>query len=84
MSESKTDFVSSPSTMNHSGTKIQDIFSTYTLSAGEYQTIQKPKYTWKCELYPGTYWNVEDHRVPNWFHRKMQQLCFGIKWSKIK
>lgn len=19
---------------------------------------------------------------PNWFHRKMQQLCFGIRWQK--
>jgi hypothetical protein len=26
---------------------------------------------------------VEDHRVPSWFHRKMQQICFGIVWEKI-
>ena len=21
---------------------------------------------------------------PNWFHRKMQELCFGIQWRKRK
>ena len=21
---------------------------------------------------------------PNWFHRKMQELCFGFQWRKIK
>lgn len=45
--------------------------------------IKQPKYTWRCQLHPGTYWMVEDHRVPNWFHRKMQEFCFGIKWEKI-
>jgi hypothetical protein len=20
---------------------------------------------------------------PNWFHRKMQELCFGFKWRKV-
>lgn len=84
MNERKTDSDSSPSTMNVSGTKIQDVYNTYTLPVEEYQVIRKPNYTWKCELHPGTYWNVEDHRVPNWFHRRMQELCFGIKWSKIK
>lgn len=49
---------------------------------GDYQTIKRPVYTWKCQLHPGTFWMVEDHRVPNWFHRKMQEFCFGIKWMK--
>jgi hypothetical protein len=22
-------------------------------------------------------------REPNWFHRKMQELCFGFQWRKI-
>lgn len=21
-------------------------------------------------------------KEPNWFHRKMQELCFGVKWRK--
>ena len=21
---------------------------------------------------------------PNWFHRKMQELCFGFQWRKVK
>lgn len=23
-------------------------------------------------------------QVPNWFHRKMQELCFGFQWRKVK
>ena len=49
----------------------------------QWSVIKPPVYKWKCQLHPGTYWMVEDHRVPNWFHRKMQQLCFGIVWEKI-
>jgi hypothetical protein len=26
---------------------------------------------------------VEEGNEPNWFHRKMQELCFGFKWEKI-
>jgi hypothetical protein len=22
-------------------------------------------------------------KEPNWFHRKMQEFCFGFKWEKI-
>ncbi len=44
--------------------------------------IKQPKYTWRCQLHPGTYWMVEDHRVPNRFHRWMQKLCFGVVWEK--
>ena len=42
---------------------------------------------WECELF-GTgkalvLRPVKD-RVPNWFWRQMQYLCFGNKWKKIK
>lgn len=46
-------------------------------------TIKTPKYAWKCEIHKGTHWMVEEGKEPNWFHRKMQQLCFGFKWEKI-
>jgi hypothetical protein len=42
-----------------------------------------PKYTWKCQLMEGTYWHVEEGKQPNVFHRFMQSLCFGFKWSRI-
>jgi hypothetical protein len=45
--------------------------------------IKTPKYTWKCILTHNTFWMVEEGKQPNWFHRKMQQLCFGFKWEKI-
>lgn len=22
------------------------------------------------------------NKEPNWFHRKMQEICFGVKWIK--
>jgi hypothetical protein len=49
-------------------------------------TINIPKPSnWECRLIDGpmgvTYVPTEGS-VPNWFHRKMQQLCFGFKWRK--
>lgn len=41
---------------------------------------------WVCYLYGyGTqrhtsYSLMDDQKAPCWFHRKMQELCFGIKW----
>lgn len=56
---------------------------SYTRKYNPEFAIPTPKYTWKLELHPDTFWMVEDHRVPNWFHRKMQELCFGLRWIKI-
>jgi hypothetical protein len=52
------------------------------LSTMKISGIKTPKYTWKCQLISGTHWLVEEGKQPNWFHRKMQTLCFGIIWSK--
>ena len=51
--------------------------STMTVSG-----IKQPKYRWRVRLTHNTYWQVEEGTEPNWFHRKMQELCFGIKWIK--
>ena len=32
----------------------------------------------------GIVYYPNDENVPNWFHRKMQQLCFGFQWRKVK
>jgi len=40
-----------------------------------------PKYKWKVILMEDTYWMQKS--APNWFHRKMQELIFGIKWIKL-
>lgn len=45
--------------------------------------IERPKYTWKCELHQSMYWHVAEGKQPNAFHRLMQRLCFGVKWSRI-
>lgn len=47
---------------------------------------------WNCYLFgdadkpgPGlVVFNPVKGREPNWFHRKMQELCFGIQWRKKK
>jgi hypothetical protein len=54
---------------------MRDIGVTYTIST--------TKYAWKCQLIEGVYWNAEEGKQPNAFHRFMQRLFFGIKWSKI-
>jgi len=41
---------------------------------------------WECELF-GTGQSLvlrpNKDKVPNWFWRQMQYLCFGNKWKKI-
>ena len=52
-------------------------------SADRINFIRQPKYAWRCWLTYNMYWSLENGKQPNWFHRKMQELCFGIKWEKI-
>lgn len=57
------------------------------LSNGDW-LIKQPVYSgWTCELFGmGNTITVrpEEGKVPNWFWRKMQYLCFGNKWVKGK
>ena len=42
---------------------------------------------WQCEVIGGPTGLVlvpTKGNEPNWFHRKMQELCFGFKWRKGK
>ena len=42
---------------------------------------------WQCTLIGGpngAVYNPSEGNEPNWFHRKMQELCFGFKWRKSK
>jgi len=45
--------------------------------------LQIPVYGWKVWLMKDTCRSVEKGKEPNWFHRKMQTLCFGFKWEKL-
>ena len=49
----------------------------------EYRVLETPNYTWQCRLHGNVYWMVEEGKQPNWFHRKTQELIFGIRWEKI-
>jgi hypothetical protein len=54
------------------GTSLKDI------------VICKPVYAWQCRLVSNVVWQIEEGKEPNWFHRKMQELCFGFKWERLK
>lgn len=48
----------------------------------QYATLSMPKNSdWTAAFAGITYTPVEG-KEPNWFHRFMQRLCFGIVWSK--
>lgn len=90
---------SSQSTTNPSGTEFDfgtDWDTRYTSGMPEYQLYmsfgQPERSEWACWLMgdygkskPGAivYQPIKGHE-PNWFHRKMQELCFGIQWRKVK
>lgn len=50
----------------------------------EVNVFTPPKYDWKCELIKKRYQYLEEGCQPNAFHRFMQKLCFGFKWTKIE
>ena len=82
MKEKLMDVDSSQNTTTISGTEALWMTNEQMYVKGSVG-INIPKYTWKCQLIHGTFWMVEEHQVPNWFHRKMQTLWFGIKWIKV-
>ena len=40
------------------------------------------KSDWTCCFCGNVYFTPDKGKEPNWFHRKMQELCFGFKWRK--
>ena len=53
------------------------------MNGWSFDAIEIPKMSWRCEVSPGWTWYFEDGKQPNWFHRKMQGLVLGIRWSRI-
>ena len=50
--------------------------------------IQQPRLKWhEPSEWQASMGNIvyrpEKGKEPNWFHRKMQEFCFGIVWEKI-
>lgn len=45
---------------------------------------KEPEFAWKCELISEIILSVEEGKQPNAFHRFMQRLVFGFKWSRIE
>lgn len=56
---------------------------------GKISTVSLPPKAsnWQCQVIGGPMGIVftpAEGSEPNWFHRKMQELCFGFKWKKLK
>lgn len=48
-----------------------------------FKILQAPEYSeWVLYLNPHVTYHIRKGTEPRWFHRKMQELCFGIKWRK--
>lgn len=82
----------SPSTTNHFGIDEDD--GTWYAKEMPEALLYKPpeKSEWKVWLMgdhkeKGSYGAIVYHpnkgQEPNWFHRKMQELCFGFQWRKL-
>ena len=57
-----------------------------TVEPNKYTLVTPPKHSdWRCEVIGGPMGIVfvpSEGNEPNWFHRKMQELCFGFKWRR--
>lgn len=42
------------------------------------------KSDWQCDLSFGLIITPDEDKIPNRFHRKMQELILGWKWKKVK
>jgi len=62
---------------------VADANSSYSIAVSS-----MPKHSnWQCTFIGGPngpVYNPSEGNEPNWFHRKMQELCFGFKWRKKK
>jgi hypothetical protein len=57
----------------------------------ETMTVKQPEYSgWTCWLmgdhgksqHGAIVYRPQKGMEPNWFHRKMQEICFGFQWRK--
>lgn len=80
MKESLTDADSLLNTMTLSGTDAKN----FCAAAGSYTFSMPKKSAWTVQLLGNVFFNPDEGKEPNWFHRKMQEFCFGFKWSKKK
>jgi hypothetical protein len=62
-----------------------DVKAVSNILAGEskYELIKPPEPSWQCQLTQGLVYFVVEGNQPNAFHRFMQRICFGLKWSRI-
>lgn len=52
---------------------------------GTSATLRIPERSeWSVNVLSNVVYTPEKGKEPNWFHRKMQELCFGFKWHRTK
>lgn len=77
MNESKTDTDFSQSTTLDSGI---DTFTINTPEESEWRVWLMGDYG--KSQHGAIVYQPTKGQEPNWFHRKMQELCFGFQWRK--
>lgn len=38
---------------------------------------------WRVHLMNGVVFTPKNNCEPNWFHRRMQELAFGVRWERV-
>lgn len=38
---------------------------------------------WRVHLMNGVVFTPKKNCEPNWFHRRMQELAFGVRWERV-
>ncbi len=60
------------------------------IKAGDFEWVLTSEYNinlandasdWTMTFCENIQYTPEEGKEPNWFHRKMQELCFGVKWK---
>jgi hypothetical protein len=94
MTHDKLDLTGTVKTSNSTAKQLESVrqdFEVFTAEDNIYQeraaVFPNPDYSeWQCKVFggDGIVWTPLKGKHPNWFWRKMQYLCFGNKWEKVK
>jgi hypothetical protein len=55
---------------------VVDIKATHNTDTVEYSD-------WRVHVLNGVVFTPKKNCEPNWFHRRMQELAFGVRWERV-
>lgn len=62
--------------MNYINTDI----NKYQIEYGQDRYVVLPTHTYVGYYQIGSHFQIMSEKKPKWFHRKMMNICLGIKW----